>query len=142
VTIPLRIFDRNQGEKLRTQEDITRNERLRDAATAQVFSDVDSAYATMESNLTLLRPYKETYLKEAVGGARYGFLRLYPRRGFAAGFSAGATGLSQHPIELLEPGGFVPDGCRANESGGGTGGYSMKKSMFLVVTAAASLAAV
>jgi len=66
VSIPLRIFDRNQGEKLRTQEDITRNERLRDAATAQVFSDVDSAYATMESNLTLLRPYKETYLKEAV----------------------------------------------------------------------------
>jgi cobalt-zinc-cadmium efflux system outer membrane protein len=66
ISIPLRIFDRNQGEKLRTKEDITRNERLRDAATAQVFSDVDSAYATMESNLTLLRPYKETYLKEAV----------------------------------------------------------------------------
>ena len=51
VSIPLRIFDRNQGEKLRTQQDITRNERLRDAATAQVFSDVDSAYATIESNL-------------------------------------------------------------------------------------------
>jgi len=66
VTIPLRIFDRNQGEKLRTQQDITRNERLRDAATAQVFSDVDSAYATIESNLTLLRPYRDTYLKEAV----------------------------------------------------------------------------
>jgi outer membrane protein, heavy metal efflux system len=65
VSIPLRIFDRNQGEKLRTQQDITRNERLRDAATAQVFSDVDSAYATMESNLTLLRPYKELYLKDA-----------------------------------------------------------------------------
>jgi cobalt-zinc-cadmium efflux system outer membrane protein len=66
VSIPLRIFDRNQGEKLRTEEDIKRNERLRDAATAQVFSDVDSAYATIESNLTLLRPYKETYLNEAV----------------------------------------------------------------------------
>ncbi len=66
VSIPLRIFDRNQGEKLRTKEDITRNERLQDAATAQVFNDVDSAYATMESNLTLLRPYKDTYLKEAV----------------------------------------------------------------------------
>jgi len=65
VTIPLRIFDRNQGEKLRTQEDITRNERLRDAATAQVFSDVDSAYATLESNLILLRPYKEIYLRDA-----------------------------------------------------------------------------
>src|SRR5665213_719101 len=66
ISIPLRIFDKNQGEKLRTQEDITRNERLRDATTAQVFSDLDSAYATIESNLTLLRPYKETYLKEAV----------------------------------------------------------------------------
>jgi outer membrane protein, heavy metal efflux system len=66
VNIPLRIFDRNQGEKLRTQQDIARTERLRDAATAQVFSDVDSAYATMESNLTLLHLYKDTYLKEAV----------------------------------------------------------------------------
>ncbi len=66
VSIPLRIFDKNQGEKLRTQQDITRNERLRDAATAQVFSDVDSAYATIESNLALLRPYRDTYLKEAV----------------------------------------------------------------------------
>ena len=27
VSIPLRIFDRNQGERLRTQLDITRNER-------------------------------------------------------------------------------------------------------------------
>jgi len=38
VTIPLRIFDRNQGEKLRTEQDITRNEAgCWDAATAQVF---------------------------------------------------------------------------------------------------------
>jgi outer membrane protein, heavy metal efflux system len=65
VTIPIRIFDRNQGEKLRTQEDIARTDRLREANTAQVFSDVDSAYATLESNLTLLRPYKTTYLQQA-----------------------------------------------------------------------------
>ena len=50
VSIPLRVFDRNQGEKLRTQEDITRNQRLRDANEAQVYSDVDSAYATLNSN--------------------------------------------------------------------------------------------
>ncbi len=66
VSIPLKIFDRNQGEKLRTQQDITRNERLRDAATAQVFNDVDSSYATIESTLALLAPYKDVYLKEAV----------------------------------------------------------------------------
>jgi outer membrane protein, heavy metal efflux system len=66
VNIPLRIFDRNQGEKLKTQLDIAHNERLRDANVALVFSDVDSAYATLDSNLTLLRPYKASYLQEAV----------------------------------------------------------------------------
>ena len=66
VSIPLRIFDRNQGEKLRTQLDIRRNERLRDAAEAQVYSDVDSSYATVDSNLILLRPYKAKYLQQSV----------------------------------------------------------------------------
>jgi len=66
VNIPLRIFDRNQGEKLRTQLDITRSERLRDASEAAVLSDVDSGYATLKSNLTLLRPYKAKYLQQSV----------------------------------------------------------------------------
>jgi cobalt-zinc-cadmium efflux system outer membrane protein len=66
VNIPLRIFDRNQGEKLRTKIDITRNQKLRDAAQSQVFNDVDSAYAALNSNLILLRPYKEKYLQQAV----------------------------------------------------------------------------
>jgi cobalt-zinc-cadmium efflux system outer membrane protein len=65
VTVPLRIFDRNQGEKARTLVDVTRNERLRDASQAQVFSDVDSAYATMLNTVTLLRPYKTKYLGTA-----------------------------------------------------------------------------
>jgi outer membrane protein, heavy metal efflux system len=65
VTIPLRIFDRNQGEKRRTQLDIDRNDRLAAAARAQVFSDVDSAYATVNSAVTLLKPYKDQYLDEA-----------------------------------------------------------------------------
>ncbi len=65
VSIPLRIFDRNQGEKLRTQLDITKNQQLLNAAQAQVFSDVDSAYAQVNSNLILLRPYKAKYLQQA-----------------------------------------------------------------------------
>jgi len=65
VSFPLRVFDRNQGEKLRTQLDITRNERLRDAAEAGVLSDVDSGYATLNSNVILLRPYKQKYLQQA-----------------------------------------------------------------------------
>jgi len=52
VSIPLRIFDRNQ--------------KLLEATEAQVFSDVDSAYALVNSNLILLRPYKSKYLDQAV----------------------------------------------------------------------------
>jgi cobalt-zinc-cadmium efflux system outer membrane protein len=66
VAIPLRIFDRNQGEKLRTQLEITRNERLRDAAEAAVLRDVDSSYAALESDLGLLRPYQGKYLQQSV----------------------------------------------------------------------------
>ncbi len=65
VNIPLRIFDRNQGEKEHTRLDIGRSEKLRDAAQAQVFSDVDSAYVTLQNTLTLLRPYKAKYLETA-----------------------------------------------------------------------------
>jgi hypothetical protein len=65
VSIPLRIFDRNQGEKLRTQLDIDRSEKLMEAARAQVFSDVDSAYATVSSTVVLLQPYKDRYLQQA-----------------------------------------------------------------------------
>jgi cobalt-zinc-cadmium efflux system outer membrane protein len=65
VSIPLRIFDRNQGEKRRTQLDIDRNARLLDAARVQVFSDVDSAYATMNSTVILLKPYRDKYLQQA-----------------------------------------------------------------------------
>jgi cobalt-zinc-cadmium efflux system outer membrane protein len=65
VNISLRIFDRNQGEKARTQLDIGRNQRLRDANEAQVFNDVDSAYWTLVQNMNLLKPYKTKYLEWA-----------------------------------------------------------------------------
>jgi len=65
VSVPLRIFDRNQGEKLRTQIDFDRNRRVADAARAQVYNDVDSAYATVNSTIVLLQPYTEMYLARA-----------------------------------------------------------------------------
>ena len=66
VSFPLRIFDRNQGEKQRTQLDIERTQQLSQATRALVFSDVDSAYALLNSNLILLRPYKAKYLAQAL----------------------------------------------------------------------------
>jgi cobalt-zinc-cadmium efflux system outer membrane protein len=65
VSVPLRVFDRNQGEKQRTELDIGKSQQTADATNTQVFADVDSAYAQLNSNLILLRPYKAKYLGQA-----------------------------------------------------------------------------
>ena len=65
VEIPLRIFDRNQGEKQRTLIDIDRNQQLTDAARAQVFSDVESACGQVRSNIALLVPCRDKYKEQA-----------------------------------------------------------------------------
>ncbi len=65
VNVPLRFFDRNQGEKKRTLIDIDRDQQLTEAVRAQVFSDVDSAYAQVESSIALLKPYKAQYKDQA-----------------------------------------------------------------------------
>jgi cobalt-zinc-cadmium efflux system outer membrane protein len=66
VNIPLRIFDRNQGEKKRTLIDIDRSQQAEFAARAQVLSDVDSAYELVRSNIELLKPYKAKYNDQAL----------------------------------------------------------------------------
>jgi cobalt-zinc-cadmium efflux system outer membrane protein len=65
LEIPLRIFDKNQGEKQRTLIDIDRSTQATDAARAQVFSDVDSAYEQVRSNVALLVPYRDQYKDQA-----------------------------------------------------------------------------
>jgi outer membrane protein TolC len=86
VSFPLRIFDRNQGNKLHTKLDITRNEKLRDAAEAQVFSDVDSAMPRWQQSDFAAALQAE--ISGAGGaGAGHDFIFLSARRGFAAGFS-------------------------------------------------------
>ena len=66
VSIPLRIFDKNQGEKKRTLIDIDRAQQASEATRAQVFSDVDTAYELVRSNVALLKPYKEKYNDQAL----------------------------------------------------------------------------
>ena len=66
VSIPLRIFDKNQGEKKRTLIDIDRSQQAAEAAKAQVFSDVDDAYELVRSNIALIKPYKAQYLDQSV----------------------------------------------------------------------------
>jgi outer membrane protein, heavy metal efflux system len=66
VSVPLRVFDRNQGEKKRTEIDIERSRQASEATRAQVFSDVDTAYELVRSNVALLKPYKAKYNDEAL----------------------------------------------------------------------------
>ena len=66
VSVPLRIFDKNQGEKKRTLIDIDRSQQAAEAAKAQVFSDVDDAYELVRSNIALIKPYKGQYLDQSV----------------------------------------------------------------------------
>jgi len=65
VSIPLRIFDKNQGEKKRTQIDIDKSRETSVNARNQVFNDVDTAYAQVESNIALLKPYRDKYKDQA-----------------------------------------------------------------------------
>jgi outer membrane protein, heavy metal efflux system len=65
VTIPLRIFDRNQGEKEHTQIEIVRAERNRQAIVAGILRDVDSAYATVLSVRDLIVPYRDRYIAQS-----------------------------------------------------------------------------
>lgn len=66
VSVPLRVFDHNQGEKKRTLIDIDRSQQASEATRAQVFSDVDSAFEMVRSNIALLKPYKEKYNDQAL----------------------------------------------------------------------------
>lgn len=65
INVPLRIFDRNQGEKARTQLDLSRSRQMEEATRAQVFGDVDSAYTQVQSSIELLKPYKAKYRNQA-----------------------------------------------------------------------------
>lgn len=63
---PLRIFDRNQGEKARTSVLIQQNERNRQGVETSILRDVDSSLANLESAVSLLKAYQARYLPESV----------------------------------------------------------------------------
>jgi cobalt-zinc-cadmium efflux system outer membrane protein len=65
IGIPLRIFDRNQGEKERTKYEAQSSRFAEIAARNQVVSDVDQAWAAYEDASSLARRYNGHYLDEA-----------------------------------------------------------------------------
>ena len=65
VNIPLRIFDRNQGEKARTRYEATASRFAETAARNQVFNDVDQAWAAFETAQDQAKRYNGHYLAES-----------------------------------------------------------------------------
>ena len=65
VSIPLRIFDRNQGEK-QAARFVAQSDRFSEiAARSLVLSDVDQAWAADQAAQTLAQRYNTHYLQEA-----------------------------------------------------------------------------
>lgn len=65
LQIPLRIFDRNQGEKQRTTLEIARTGRLHENLVTIAFRDIDAAYASVETTRGILRSYRDRYIPQA-----------------------------------------------------------------------------
>jgi cobalt-zinc-cadmium efflux system outer membrane protein len=65
ISIPLRIFDRNQGEKERTRYEAQSTRFAEIAARNQVINDVDQAWAAYQTALAQARRYNGHYLGEA-----------------------------------------------------------------------------
>ena len=65
VSLPLPIFDRNQGEIARTQYARTAAQETATAASDTVLTDVNNAYAAFSSNQEVVNLYTGGYLKQA-----------------------------------------------------------------------------
>jgi cobalt-zinc-cadmium efflux system outer membrane protein len=65
LSIPVRIFDRNQGEKERTRYEVESSRSAVTAARNQVVSDVDQAWLALETAQHLAQRYNSHYLDEA-----------------------------------------------------------------------------
>ncbi|MDE1163108.1 MAG: TolC family protein [Acidobacteriaceae bacterium] len=65
INIPLRLFDRNQGEKVRAQHELESSRLALIATRNQVLADVDSSWAAYRTALGQDARYREKYLAEA-----------------------------------------------------------------------------
>lgn len=65
ISVPLRVFDRNQGEKERTRYEAQSARLAETAARNQVLNDVDQAWAAYQSALSMAARYNGHYVAES-----------------------------------------------------------------------------
>lgn len=65
VSVPLAIFNRNQGEIARTHFVITQSQQQEEAANNQVLTDVRDAYEGLQTSDRIVQLYRSGYLERA-----------------------------------------------------------------------------
>jgi cobalt-zinc-cadmium efflux system outer membrane protein len=65
VSMPLRVFDRNQGEVARARAEVARTEALQQASALQALADVDTALAGVMASREKVIALRDTYLPKA-----------------------------------------------------------------------------
>lgn len=65
VSLPLRLFDRNQGEIARTRAEIERADALRQATAIQALAEVDTAIAAVSAERQKLQALRDVYVPKA-----------------------------------------------------------------------------
>ncbi len=65
ISMPLRIFDRNQGEIVRTRAEINRVDAVREAVANQALSEVDTTFGALLAERQKLLALRDTYLPKA-----------------------------------------------------------------------------
>ena len=65
ASIPIPLFNRNQGEVARAKSEQVKADFLAQAARNQILQDLETAYASFESRRERVRLYEDTYLSRA-----------------------------------------------------------------------------
>jgi cobalt-zinc-cadmium efflux system outer membrane protein len=65
VSMPIRIFDRNQGEIARTRAEVQRVDALSQAASIQALAEVDTALSAVQVSRAKVLLLRDTYLPKA-----------------------------------------------------------------------------
>jgi outer membrane protein, heavy metal efflux system len=104
VSVPLPIFDRNQGEIARTGYALTQSQEQQQSSSDTVLSDVANAYEAVESNDEVVQLYSSGYLKRAqdsrdISEYAYGLL--------PAALSTGIGSDTQRPFAIVIVAGLI-----------------------------------
>jgi len=118
VSVPLAIFNRNQGEIARTRYAMTQAQQLQAAARGQVLTDVRDAYEALETSYQIAQYYRSGYLEVSKRSRDISEYAIIAARK-PAGLSRCRTQLSRDAIGVASGGCGISNRTRAVARCGG-----------------------